>query len=187
MGKISDYLSGMNKSTKLGLAGALAFIGIAGAASVGTPDQQASCTPQTITSTQTQVIPYSNSNADDPTIAKGQTKVTTQGVNGEKAIEHTVTTYTPDDCKPSTDEISKEIVTLQPINQVTAVGTYVAPPPPPTPSCSNGSYVNSAGNTVCSPSNDSNGASARCADGTYSYSQSRRGTCSHHGGVAVWY
>lgn len=31
------------------------------------------------------------------------------------------------------------------------------------------------------------GASARCRDGTYSYSASRRGTCSHHGGVAVWY
>jgi hypothetical protein len=30
------------------------------------------------------------------------------------------------------------------------------------------------------------GASARCADGTYSFSASRRGTCSHHGGVAEW-
>jgi hypothetical protein len=30
------------------------------------------------------------------------------------------------------------------------------------------------------------GASARCADGTYSYSQHRSGTCSDHGGVAVW-
>jgi hypothetical protein len=31
------------------------------------------------------------------------------------------------------------------------------------------------------------GATARCRDGSYSYSASRRGTCSHHGGVAVWY
>lgn len=30
------------------------------------------------------------------------------------------------------------------------------------------------------------GASAICRDGTYSYSQNRRGTCSHHGGVAKW-
>ena len=29
-------------------------------------------------------------------------------------------------------------------------------------------------------------ASARCNDGTYSYSRNRRGTCSHHGGVAYW-
>lgn len=31
------------------------------------------------------------------------------------------------------------------------------------------------------------GASALCKDGTLSYSQNRRGTCSHHGGVAQWY
>ncbi|MEW6737165.1 MAG: DUF3761 domain-containing protein [Acidobacteriota bacterium] len=30
------------------------------------------------------------------------------------------------------------------------------------------------------------GATAICRDGTYSYSQSRRGTCSHHGGVRQW-
>ena len=28
---------------------------------------------------------------------------------------------------------------------------------------------------------------ARCEDGSLSYSASRSGTCSHHGGVAVWY
>lgn len=31
------------------------------------------------------------------------------------------------------------------------------------------------------------GATALCNDGTYSYSQTRRGTCSHHGGVAIWF
>ncbi|MCC7134597.1 MAG: DUF3761 domain-containing protein [Gemmatimonadales bacterium] len=30
------------------------------------------------------------------------------------------------------------------------------------------------------------GATARCRDGTYSFSRSRRGACSHHGGVAMW-
>ncbi|MGA5565442.1 DUF3761 domain-containing protein [Streptomyces platensis] len=30
------------------------------------------------------------------------------------------------------------------------------------------------------------GASAQCNDGTYSYSAHRRGTCSHHHGVAFW-
>jgi len=30
------------------------------------------------------------------------------------------------------------------------------------------------------------GATAICNDGTYSYSAHRRGTCSHHGGVAQW-
>ena len=31
------------------------------------------------------------------------------------------------------------------------------------------------------------GATAKCVDGTYSFSQHRSGTCSHHGGVAIWY
>jgi len=52
-------------------------------------------------------------------------------------------------------------------------------------------FVNSRGEWVPSPTrtpNDSppSGASARCRDGTYSFTRSRRGTCSHHGGVAAW-
>lgn len=31
------------------------------------------------------------------------------------------------------------------------------------------------------------GATARCKDGTYSFSKHHQGTCSHHGGVAQWY
>jgi hypothetical protein len=30
------------------------------------------------------------------------------------------------------------------------------------------------------------GASAQCRDRSWSFSESRRGTCSHHGGVARW-
>lgn len=58
-----------------------------------------------------------------------------------------------------------------------------------TPACMNGTYVNSAGNTVCSPEHAPSppaGATAECEDGTYSFSESRSGTCSHHGGVARW-
>jgi len=58
------------------------------------------------------------------------------------------------------------------------------------PKCTDaGTYVNSKGETVKRPENCSSvpqGATAQCADGTYSFSQSRRGTCSHHGGVAKW-
>jgi Protein of unknown function (DUF3761) len=58
-----------------------------------------------------------------------------------------------------------------------------------TPGCTNGTYTNSAGNTVCSPETAPTapaGATAKCEDGTYSFSESRSGTCSHHGGVAEW-
>lgn len=50
-------------------------------------------------------------------------------------------------------------------------------------------YTNVDGNQVHSPAYSNNvpaGASAICRDGTYSFSQNRRGTCSGHGGVAQW-
>ena len=53
-----------------------------------------------------------------------------------------------------------------------------------------GGYVNSRGEWVPSPCRSPGGppagASAQCRDGTYSFSRSRRGTCSRHGGVARW-
>ena len=60
----------------------------------------------------------------------------------------------------------------------------------PKPNCTdNGTYVNSKGHTVKRPETCSSapqGATAQCRDGTYSFSRNRRGTCSHHGGVAKW-
>ncbi|MEN9649818.1 MAG: hypothetical protein RL094_785 [Candidatus Parcubacteria bacterium] len=31
------------------------------------------------------------------------------------------------------------------------------------------------------------GATAKCKDGTYSFSKNHKGTCSHHKGVLKWY
>ena len=82
---------------------------------------------------------------------------------------------------------------LQQNVQVQPPPVYVSPTPQPaTNNLSNDNYYkNIDGNTVHSPaySNDGSvpiGASARCRDGTYSFSQNRRGTCSHHGGVSTW-
>ncbi len=50
-------------------------------------------------------------------------------------------------------------------------------------------YINSDGNYVQSPVHADAppaGATAQCGDGSYSFSQHRSGTCSHHGGVARW-
>lgn len=60
----------------------------------------------------------------------------------------------------------------------------------PSPTNNNDYYKNSDGNSVHSPENSNNipaGATAQCVDGTYSFSQHRSGTCSHHGGVQIWY
>lgn len=52
-------------------------------------------------------------------------------------------------------------------------------------------YKTSDGQEVHSPAKSVQdqipaGASAKCRDGSYSFSQHRRGTCSHHGGVNDW-
>jgi hypothetical protein len=56
--------------------------------------------------------------------------------------------------------------------------------------CHRGYYRNSRGNCVHRPASSATltpqGATAHCRDGTYSYSQSASGTCSHHGGVGTW-
>jgi hypothetical protein len=74
-----------------------------------------------------------------------------------------------------------------------------APPPvadPTTPAgqqqnagCGGDYYVNSDGNCVHRPVQAPGppaGATAKCNDGSYSFSQHRQGTCSGHGGVATW-
>ena len=52
-------------------------------------------------------------------------------------------------------------------------------------------YTNSSGNSVHSPAYSTDGsvpkgATGLCNDGTYTFSQSRQGTCSSHGGVETW-
>lgn len=51
-------------------------------------------------------------------------------------------------------------------------------------------YTNVEGRRVRRPtfseSGPPSGATAQCRDGSYSFSRNRRGTCSHHGGVARW-
>lgn len=69
-------------------------------------------------------------------------------------------------------------------------GSTAARQSPPASSSSSDYYTNSRGARVRKPtfseSGPPAGATAQCRDGSYSFSQSRRGTCSHHGGVARW-
>ncbi|HTR32391.1 MAG TPA: DUF3761 domain-containing protein [Gaiellaceae bacterium] len=57
------------------------------------------------------------------------------------------------------------------------------------PFCKKGYYKNVSGHCVKSPTKAAKtpaGATAKCRDGTYSFSEHASGTCSHHGGVARW-
>ncbi|WP_336491015.1 DUF3761 domain-containing protein [Methylobacterium nigriterrae] len=54
-----------------------------------------------------------------------------------------------------------------------------------------GHYQSRDGSSVHQPAHTldglkPDGASARCLDGTWSFSHTHRGTCSRHGGVASW-
>ena len=71
-----------------------------------------------------------------------------------------------------------------PAPQATAPATSPGP-------CAADYYRNSNGVCIHRPvkTQDSavpQGATAQCRDGSYSFSQHHRGTCSHHGGVAKW-
>ena len=54
--------------------------------------------------------------------------------------------------------------------------------------CNNRHYLNSSGHWVHSPTCESEPGhhTAECRDGSVSFSEHHRGTCSHHGGVAHW-
>jgi resuscitation-promoting factor RpfB len=206
MQRSSDWLKSLSAAKKalLGIVALFVVLGIIGSqqptAKLSTANsasltqtQQAKNTqkpkaPTVTTQTETEVqsIPFATSTVQSPALAKGTTKVTTAGVNGSETLTYQVTDTNG---QQTSKQLINTSVTLQPVTQITSVGTYVAPTPPPAPSCTNGTYVNSAGNTVCSPEAASStpaGATAHCVDGTYSFSQSRSGTCSHHGGVATW-
>lgn len=154
------------------------------------PSQTPKPTPVVLvkTVTETVAIPFSNTTVQDAARAKGTSVVTTPGHAGVQTKTWRITTTNGVETGRT---LVSDVVTTRPTAQVTSVGTFVAPPPPPPvqSTCTNGTYVNSAGTTVCRPEvSDSApaGATAKCGDGTYSFSQSRRGTCSRHGGVAVW-
>lgn len=92
----------------------------------------------------------------------------------------------------------KKLLTALFLTFVLAATAYARDANPPKPIqadetqlVEHGHYQNAAGNDVHSPAHTKSGeapagASAQCRDGTYSFSQSRRGTCSRHGGVGSW-
>lgn len=212
LGSLKAWFLALSTTAKLGVITALVITGgVANAANnpskpvvVSNPKPSSAvqgdhvvCMAAKTVTTETQSIPFDKTTKDDPNSAKGQTYVLTSGVNGTKTQTFSVITYNPTGCQPNSKTLISDEVTVAPAAEVTAVGSREAPPPtaaPATqpspaanqPACQNGSYINTDGVTVCSPGTSSNGATAKCVDGTYSYSLHRSGTCSHHGGVATW-
>lgn len=73
--------------------------------------------------TETQPIEFGKTTIEDGSLAKGLTDIRTAGVNGAKTITHTITLTDG----VETDRKTTESTTTEPITEVTALGTYVAP------------------------------------------------------------
>ncbi|HEX4722697.1 MAG TPA: DUF3761 domain-containing protein [Pseudonocardiaceae bacterium] len=78
-----------------------------------------------------------------------------------------------------------------PVQQAPVVQPPVvqAPPANDDADCGGDYYINSDGDCVHRPEQAPSaptGATAKCNDGSYSFSKHRSGTCSSHGGVADW-
>jgi hypothetical protein len=87
-------------------------------------------TPVTITVEEivTEAIPYEVATVEDGSLPAGQTQVTTVGQPGERTLTYKVTTV---DGKETNRELITDVITIAPVTEITSMGTYVAPPPPP--------------------------------------------------------
>ncbi|GGE95321.1 G5 domain-containing protein [Mycetocola zhadangensis] len=166
------------RSRKIGalvLAGGLFAATIGGAANAATVDPNESVAgiseasektqtkprpPRTSTPTPTPVvtqteirepvaIPFESTSVNDASIAIGTSVVTTAGANGEKVIISRVTTT---DGVETAREVLREETTVQPVTQVTSVGTkqpvVVAPPAPAPPAAGGGCHPSYSGACV---------------------------------------
>lgn len=71
---------------------------------------------------ETQIVPFTSSTVNDATLAIGITKVTIVGLNGSETKNYEITYKNGE----QTDKkLLNTVVDIQPINQVTSIGTYV--------------------------------------------------------------
>src|SRR5690349_14207458 len=96
--------------------------------SVNTSSHTPTVTKQTVT--ETQPVPFEKSTVDDATLDKGKTVVRTAGADGGRTRPYEVTLT---DGVETARRLVSDMLTTQPVTQVTAVGTKVAAPPKPKP------------------------------------------------------
>ncbi len=141
-----SWFKAMSLGRKI-LLGLVSFAVIGAAASaISPPQKSAPIVPmkspvikapvsETKTVTDTKPVAYQVSSQNDSSLASGTSKLITTGVDGVETIIYRVT-YS-NGVEINREKISDE-VTTQPVNQVTAIGTYVAPKPSCDPNYSGG-------------------------------------------------
>lgn len=94
------------------------------------PRETATPTPTPVVREEiaTEAIPYESSTVDDPNLPSGQTATRTAGQPGERTLTYRITEL---DGEEIGRELISDVVTVEPVAEVIANGTYVAPPPPP--------------------------------------------------------
>lgn len=123
-----------------GLATAASSVGTGGSGAVSgaatTADTRTTPTPSASpkgpkvtysTATETVAVPFTRRSQDDPARDAGTVTIVIPGADG--TLTRTYRIKLSDGVEISR-ELSSEVVTLPPVEEVTALGTYVAPPPP---------------------------------------------------------
>jgi len=128
-------------------------------------------------------IPYEETTKEDPTLAKGETEVVQWGEKGKLEIT-TEETY-KNGLLVAEAEISEEVV-REPVTEITAVGTYVPPPPKKKVTVSDvHSGGSSSGGSSSSGSSSGGSSSGSVSGGKYSRTFKVTAYCSacdSHGG-----
>ena len=106
-------------------------------------------------------------------------------------VDTFVTPTDPVTTETTTTTDAPETTTIAPVTEIPQVPPTqaVAPPANTAADCGSDSYVNVDGQCVHDPESAASapaGATAKCNDGTYSFSKHHSGTCSGHHGVAEW-
>lgn len=77
------------------------------------------------TETEYETVPYGTSTEKTSTLDKGVTQLKTAGVSGKKEITYEIS---QNEGEAEVRKVINEVVTVQPVTEVTYVGTYVTPP-----------------------------------------------------------
>ena len=146
--RFKNWFVGLSRGGKVAFISIIAVLGLIGSAAnkpaatnvngaefQPSSSKQALETPQqkapvitTKTVVEDETIPFESQTQDDASLESGKTVVAITGVNGTKAKTYEVT-YT--DGIETNKVLKSEVVTVQPVTQVTHVGTKVAVAPKP--------------------------------------------------------
>lgn len=143
MGKLKNWFHELSLAGKVSVIAVIALSGIFSASAISMPSTNISTEQtntslngndlnepdktnpviQTETKTDTESVPYESKTIETDDLPKGETKVQTAGVNGEKTITYTITLTDGIE----TNRTSQESVTKEPTTEIILSGTYVKP------------------------------------------------------------